>query len=49
MVLSVENEAMFTEISFDKNGCMLLDDIWCNFIAKCSNSHLVSLFCKNNI
>lgn len=53
MVFSVENEAIgygdLLRYNLKKNGCMLLDDIWCIFIAKCSQCHLVSLFCKNNI
>lgn len=52
MVLSVENQASgyigwrFIEISFEKNGCMLLNDIWCIFISKCSKCQLVHCFVK---
>lgn len=36
----------FIEISFEKNGCMLLNDIWCIFISKCSKCQLVHCFVK---
>lgn len=52
MVLSVENQASgyigwgYVEISFEKNGCMLLNDIWCIFISKCSKCQFVHCFVK---
>lgn len=52
MVLSVENQVSgyigwgLIEISFEKNGCMLLYDIWCIFISKCSKCQLVHCFVK---